>query len=1326
MNCRVAVDLTRELNSRESNATRSKRRPLSFRYWAWYALPLAMLVAVLVVPATSDLDPRDVATAMLGGQIGFLGFLFAIVTFVADTGVLSGTRGVRRLTESTLPYFVVVLVSTGATALCVINPNEMYARTIVCAALVIAMLLPVVVIRLGRRAAPDFVASQIRRELVPLFERRDTDLFRDVIHEDLNDLRAAAILLWNRGDLEGYKTLVNAFLESIPGQDGDIEFPQFRFLSMWIEMQSEQPAGLLFMADQATDEILVRLHDGHFNVAARLLRFVTDTVAHVLASPAHAEYRMHALRVVEIVAHKVDHIGQIPPLRVRGCFTELRAIVESFVRNEVGEQRAATNTQAHETLFSLVLLIGSWPCDTAGCDHRTCGSEKRILPSEVVQAMVRDKLMLSRHMVERIRDDVFINENVRSSDDRRIRLLGALVPGINLLRLNGDVQSARRLLEVVTSGLPVDRIDTGSARYLNKCLEALQKHVDGDPFWQDVVLCRTAYIVASNKDKDIREHMTDLLRLGAMPGVDHVAIGRSVQDCIVAVMQLKGVSPRKRMETLRLLVGSRSPEFPRRAELRLQLLGILERLSRSEGAPVAGVVHDDVRMVSDLLIGLLWAEESNGAKVRDPALGVIAARLTDTINGDNPPDLAVIQEVLFLGEKLSSELTALGARVNALKFVHMSLAAAKKLDSVEQRHAPRGDKHSRTVNRLLTCARRALELPRTTIPPDQHGVALDAVEDVVANGGTIEESLWCSVLAAQWIRRTIGRRKPDPLDRQRLTGLIADLGQRCTSTGERALFLGAQKSVALLLSGSVEDRGEQFEKFSKDLGKLLDDFDDENFELADRRGILDAYRMVAVSEREHDRYLAAARTGGRSLSVATKYLEGNLDSFLLSADKDERDRLIGIISRNVEGLVQDLVRVDPLGHLTSGGAPGSPVESAVSAESSIDSGRFAQLKTAVKGLKDFLRCLDAIVTHIPEKSDEKEGLWDLRVRLATLTGKVFVTADVLYRMLADAFPEGNGGSLRSLEGLRRDLRALISYMDALCGNRRADPPWARDSQVVFPLEVSIAAATDRYVATMRTSTFPQLPKNMKSYLEERGKPSLEPYIVSLLQGSGSDVHRSQRLSRLDDQQRRHVIRSIDVMTDAVLDDLTDDGTGERLSVAEQDQVTALWHCENSLRIRQILGVQDRYVHYGVTYMLLVAERLGDDRLPKHAPELIFGDIDRGRSSDWSVFAQVLLSENNGPDGSGAAGSVQFRNAASRLVLSLLGDPSRRHVSSRVRVRLEELWTRAPRGSGIRSLLEELLRLWNPYFAEFPEGGGERLLSVDAPDAGWMSLAPRDW
>lgn len=1329
MNCQVAADLVLELDAKGSRGARLRRRPVSFRYWAWYLLPVAMLAAVLAVPAASELDPRDVATAMLGGQIGYLGFLFAIVTFVADTGVLSGTRGVRRLTESTLPYFVVVLVGTGATAVCVINPSEMYARIIVCSALVIAMLLPVVVIRLGKRAAPDFVASQIRKELVPVFQRHDTDLFRHVIHEDLNDLRAAAILLWNRGDLEGYKTLVNAFLDSIPYREVDVEFPQFRFLSMWIEMQSEQPAGLLFIADQAVDEILVRLRSGDANVAARLLRFVTDTVAHILAGSVHGEYRLHALRVIEVAAHKVSHIGSTPPQRVRGYFEELSTVIESFLRDGTSDRGMATQAQAHETLFSLALLVGSWPCGTAGCDHSTCGSRRRELPARVVLGMTRHGLTPSRQMVERLRHDVFTNERVDSSEDERVRLLGALIPCIDLLRTGGDNESARQLLEIVTGGLPVDRIDTGSARYLNKCLEALQLRAEGTQFWNDVVLRRTSYIAASNKDKDIREHLQDLLRLGMVPGVDHSTVGNKIEECVSVIMRLKSVSTRKRVETLRLLVRAHPREHGRRAELRAQLLEILGRLVRPEGHAPGSRIDDDVRMVSHLLIGMLWAEENNGERVRDPLLGDIATSLKQRILGEEPPDAVVVQEILHLGEKLSRSLTSLGARVNALKFVDMSLAAATLLGSVSEGQKSHGVVNPRTVAGLSGCVRLALELPRNAKPPAEQEIALDSVRNVIDHGGTVEESLWCAVLAAQWIRRTLGRRVPDSRDRQRLADLIAEAGKGCSSIGERALLLGAQKSVALLLSVGVDDRGEQFESRSRELGKLLDEYKDEHVTMADRVGILDAYRMVALAEREHGRHLAAARTGGRALSVAGWHVRRNLSRYVSggSTDTGECDSLIGTVSRTVEELTQDLVRVDPRVHLVARGEGQEAGSTGASTGGTLNPGRVALLGVAVEGVNDFLRCLSKVVTRHPRGNDDVERLGNLRILLVSLAGDVFVAVDMLDRMLDDAFSQDSSNGRRELAPLRGRLRALIGFIEALSGNNLVDSPWERGKQLGFPLSVSIAAATSRFVATMVTATFSQLPKNLKSYLENRGQPQLERYLVTLLKEPGRVNRRSREFSGLDDHQRRQVVQSVDVMTEAVLNDLTtvksDDGG---LSVAKEDQVTALWHCENSLRVRQVLGVHDRYVHYGVTYMLLVAERLGDDRLPKGAPELIFGDIETDRARDWSVFSHVMESGEGEVRGPGAAGSVPFRNAALSLVQSLLEDPDRRHVSSKVRVRLEELWTHSPGDSEMRRLLGDLLRLWNPYFTEFPPGGGERLLPADAAHAEWMALAAREW
>ena len=495
---------------------------LKITVWIWYALPTFALLGLALREISGG--EKDLAIATLGGQIGFLGFLFAIVTFIADTGVLIGTRGVLFLTKSVVPYFAFVLSGTAISAVAVATQSPTISKAALIYALLLAMCLPIIILHLAKRASAENVAHKSGKQLKTILKQNPFRAKDDNIVEHLlNDLRASAIRVWERGDLNGYRSLLSEFLKSIPQKNARRpeakDLSHIKFLSMWIEMQAKEQGSLLFLANQISDEVIERVKNGDFEIATELMEQIAGTIRQTVDSGGHQEFQIHGLRILKELAEKIYSIQN--PLISTHKISERNTVVqklESF--HAIGLniiKRKEDGLFMPDGEVSIAIEVCIW---AVLANTRYLILEDRVVAFRLVKVLeksISQKQMISEQLVRTL--ETWMNEESSSRDemadlehqslrlqvvstaDKRILMFAVMC---ELLQMHSKVKNFEFCSQVLRSmllDLHPEKIDSGSCRYVEKKLNQLLKSLDMFTDFYGEVLSHLSLYVAFGKDR---------------------------------------------------------------------------------------------------------------------------------------------------------------------------------------------------------------------------------------------------------------------------------------------------------------------------------------------------------------------------------------------------------------------------------------------------------------------------------------------------------------------------------------------------------------------------------------------------------------------------------------------------------------------------------------------------------------------------------------------------------------------------------------------------------------------------------------------------------
>jgi hypothetical protein len=1285
------------LVSERKSLMKIDRLDFSTKTWHWFAyiVPTVILFYIIPLDGIKDFDPRDLALAILGGQIGFLGFLFAIVTFVADTGVLTGTRGVNYLTKSIVPYFAFVLASTTMSAICTVHPSVALSKFVVMTAIVIAMGLPLVVLHLARRASAEEVAKTAEQFISRLLRRSpELGIGSEKIERRLNDLRASSIMLWRRGDLEGCKSLLEAFLRSIPekGENRpDVrDLSHLTFLSMWIEILGEEDAGLLFLAHQLSDEIVIRLQQEDLVLAVALMDRVGGTVRQCLGNDGHQEFKIHSLRILQNLLMLISESTVIKKNASRNTLQTFPIIEMVNTYSQLGLDVIELNKRGkyqskEEIEIAVDVCLISALTNSILSDHLKSGFPLKI--AATLQFSIETKFLPSIESIEKIVRYVYeVESEITESSDPRVFLFGPMCGLVSALVEGGEFEEGSNIFNKISAKLTSTKMDSGSSRYIEKCLEQLGSRIELDDHIQNDLSLRqhmefrgqvfnqlSYYVARSGKNRDIKENLDRLLKYlsknpkelrtveqGIEVLIDSVFISTAWQDTWIVV---------------EMVLNGRRSDWKSREQFRQILFRTLKRADENS----RDTKNDFLHVIFGCLRILIQCETEDrnipstrsigrySRSLEEPARAFFARRppkrWTDRIVNLH---LECCRRLLGNGsyeqaiEMFSSTMSVLNMQVELL---------LSDFENYEQNYAAVARSRKRIFSEFAQLVRSMNQLQKS-----RDYETFDLFLQILSDFGSVwtmdqkvaesyfdaalEIGIYCSRLP------NLRRKTSASL---RLATLIGEYQKSESDAGFNLVAAGALRGISSLSPDKT-----QFESTSQLLATLHNELTSTGVSTEDKLALITAYRFAVMGEREQGDTIDSAR------------LQLKLCRDLLSSEDAVDSQISNSVLNMIVAACQDIQSIENL------------------MKSERD-------KTWIKKLTELSDNLYSIVEYcIAVKSDAA-----INQRVPVILCQSFNEIELACRKIQSQCSRVQRSEFsKSSPEIKRwtDKASSVAFETqrliwSLTTKNHRDLPESISIIVSlykfgYEFESFIESEVGGSIAQSDDVEFSGL-RNEEKY----SKPQLNRQIMKFLESPKEVRH-------LQDWEWSYVVSAFDELAERVNALSSRYPNLELVDILKSEYVT---HLGNSLAVRIAIDWVGGYTVVTQKFMGAVLELLSQKiELREWLVSFLFGDDD---CKDSILYKTLLLNQTQEIE----IDAEVFLDSVSEIVTTYMQIEADRRNTSRIRRNIAEVRKTLANTSIVSASLEKILRLWNPFIGTSLENAWSNAQPVRLAELNWTLL-----
>lgn len=481
-------------------------------------------VLTMVLSASFDIEAEvmsGVATAILGGLIGFVALLFAVGALTYESGAYKGSRALNKLLDDSRWFsqwlsggIVLALVAS-------VRPNVI-SFSLTCALLATVL-----------QATPHLVSDLVGRSSAKAMAQDSISAIRNILDSDgdvddvkgfLNDLRASAIHMWRIGDIEGARLLMNSFLDSIPERpergDDFADLVQFKYLEQWIRMQISDLSGVVFLADVIADRAEMSIDSGNVALAQEYLALVTRVVRRCVWEGESGELLQRSVVVgakicsrVTTDKHDRPRTGIVEPTLKLARLDEFVDVIDGWLRRELGDGRIPTHISSDvvsaflhaRVMADLALLRLGSQGDRA--------SWSRL--AEVIVLARAEGVGLDDVALEAVGSVVYDDPNeVTTAFDRRVMLVAPMLDQV-VSQAFHDTNRAMRTFRQTAERLVNTRIDGGSERYLYQCLREAESKLAESAVSILLRRSRLHLAVCRKKDGDVADDFLALIQLAS-------------------------------------------------------------------------------------------------------------------------------------------------------------------------------------------------------------------------------------------------------------------------------------------------------------------------------------------------------------------------------------------------------------------------------------------------------------------------------------------------------------------------------------------------------------------------------------------------------------------------------------------------------------------------------------------------------------------------------------------------------------------------------------------------------------------------------------------
>lgn len=483
---------------------------------------------------------QQLGAATLGGLLGFVALLLAVLTLTYESGAYRGSDALTTLLSEARWFSRLLAIGIAASTCAIVWPGSLTAALLVALTALPLVATPRLLRDLAGRSSAAVTATRIGKKL-QLAQALGTQ--EGDVGTYLNDLRTSAIARWRDGDVGGTRLLIDAFLGSVPTE---LNVPaedlrQFTFLKQWLRMQRGDLAGVLYLADVVGGHAVLAARQGQRAIAAQHLVVVTEAIRLCIHDGEQGQVLERALEVgadlLEGLCRAIEPVESENGMgdQLDRSINLLAELAAEWLRSERLAESAGQVSDG--LLVAATDLIVIARTHVLRCDSSSIESQARSLASDLQVIDALSATLSSRACVW-LRRLYATTDEVSSVNDARVLLIEAGLNAICTMAYAGETCRSRQLTIGTLSRLNRCDIDSGSAWYINHCLVNTLERVEHFPELGLLLRSETIQLaIRGEKLKDLVTLLPQLLTAyGSSAGHDQkvtrIAL-RTLKECVL-------------------------------------------------------------------------------------------------------------------------------------------------------------------------------------------------------------------------------------------------------------------------------------------------------------------------------------------------------------------------------------------------------------------------------------------------------------------------------------------------------------------------------------------------------------------------------------------------------------------------------------------------------------------------------------------------------------------------------------------------------------------------------------------------------------------------